>query len=154
VVLFGQLFKHGLPVLLLSHSEGRCGEVDDGTSALPGQLRHRIGMIATATPEVGIVPDILANGYPQPLRTQLQDLSLSCRLKVAILVEDVVCGKQALLECPLHFSMPQQGGAVEERPAHRAGIGLGQAHQDRWQIPCLCSQAAQAGPATIYKIRV
>ncbi len=62
VVLFSQLCKPGLPVLLLSHSKGRRREVDDGTGPRLRQLLHRIGMIATATPEIEIVPDILAYG--------------------------------------------------------------------------------------------
>ena len=105
---------------------------------------YRIGVIAAAAPEVGIIPDILADGYAQLLLIQHQDLGLPRRLEVTILVEDIIGGQQGLFECPLHPSLAQQGGAVEEGAAHRAGIGLGQPHQNRREISSSCGQMAQA----------
>ena len=153
-VLFRQVSQHGLAVFLLAGGEGRGGEVDDSLGSRRHQLLHGIGVVATAFPKVAIVPDILADGDAEDSISQLQDLRLCRRLKVAVLVKYIVSGKQRLFKGPLHPAITKKGGRVEERTAHLTRIGLGQAHQKRREIGKLFGQVAQDGPTALYKIGI
>ena len=108
-VLFGEVRQHGLAVFLLAGGEGRSGEVDNGLGSRRHQLLHRIGVVATMLPKVAIVPDILADGDAEDRVLELQDLRLCRRLKVAVLVKDIVSGKQRLFKGPLHPALAQAG---------------------------------------------
>ena len=59
-------------------------------------------MVAPALPEIAVVPDILADGDAKDGAFEAQDLGLRGRLKIAVLIEDVVGGQQCLAKGSLH----------------------------------------------------
>ena len=70
------------------------------------QQRHGIDVIKRARPEIFVVPCVFANGK-RDAPARRGGATGACRGKVALLVEDVVIGKQ-------HFGLHECGLAVTD----------------------------------------
>jgi hypothetical protein len=81
-------------------------------------------------------------------------LRLSRRLKVAVLIKDIVGGKERLFKSLLHPPPAKKRSRVKKWTANIIPIGLGEAHQYGWQVGKLPGQVMQSGPAALYKICV
>jgi hypothetical protein len=105
-------------------------------------------VIAPATPEVAIVPDVLADRHAEALVAQRQNLRPSGGLKVAVLVEHVVGGQQGLVKHLPHAATGQQRRGVVERSPFNAGIGLGQTDEQRRALDQLARKILADRPAS------
>ena len=77
--------------------ERRRREIDVQRRVLAHQLFHGIDGVEAARPEVLVVPGVLADGDGEANAVELDHLLRAGRRKVALLVEDVVKGQEALV---------------------------------------------------------
>ena len=100
--------------------EGRGRQVDVDGGVLAHQLFQRIEGVEAARPEILIVPRILADGDGEPQTIELDDLLPARGQKVALFVEYVVEGQQALVLFEQDLASVEEDGGVDGR---LAGIG-------------------------------
>ena len=106
--------------------EGRGGEVDVHGGMLAHQLFHGIDGVEAARPEVLVVPGVLADGDGQAHAVQFDHLLGAGGRKVALLVEDIVEGQQALVLLEQQLAA-DRAGRRHSRPACRARPSAGRA---------------------------
>ena len=85
------------------------------------QRLDRIGAVEAARPEVGVVPDVLADREPQQRPAERHRRHLGRGLEVAPLVEHVVGRQQRLARRRRDPAAVDQRGAVGDGPSGRAG---------------------------------
>ena len=95
--------------------KGRRGEVDEHCGLLAHQLFNRIDRVQAARPEVLVIPGVLADGDGQPEAVQLDHLLRLRRGKVALFVEDIVEGQQALVLFEKQAAAVEKNGGVNGR---------------------------------------
>ena len=79
---------------------------------LAHELFDGIDRIQAPRPEVLVVPGVFADGDGQPYAVQLHHLLLLGALKVALFVEDVVEGQEALVLLEQQQAVIEQDGGV------------------------------------------
>ncbi len=90
---------------------------------LAHQLFHGIDRVEPARPEVLVVPGVLADGDGQANAVEFDHFLRAGGRKVALLVEDVVKGQQALVLLEQQTAAVEEDGGIE-RPActHRRDL--------------------------------
>ena len=120
--------EHAPPLLRLAHVPRRCGEVHEAARARLDQLAHGVRGI----PDL-VYPDVLAHGEPERLAALAQAHRLAARggLEPALLVEDVVGGKQRLRAHRAALAAGEQHGGVHQALRALALRGQHGAERDR-----------------------
>ena len=123
--------QHARAQMALFDGEGRGREVEDDLRAGAHQGLDRIGAVEPRRPEIGVVPDVLADGDPQGSPAERDGRDLGGRIEVAPLVEHVVRRQERLADDVRHpTAVDQRGAVVEPVPVGRLAP-LGEPHQRR-----------------------
>ena len=112
----------------LTVPEGRRGEIDVHRGLLAHQLLHGIDAVEPPRPEILVVPGIFADGDGEARAVQLDHVLRPGRRKVALLVEYVVEGQQALVLLDDQPAAVEQHGGVD---GGLAGVALGRERHAR-----------------------
>ncbi len=120
--------QHARAQVPLLDGVGRGGDVDQDLGALGHQLLDGIFPVQPLRPEVGVVPDVLADRDAEAAAAQFDAGDVGGRLEIPPLVEHVVGGQQRLAVQRHHAALVQQRRAVGDastgaRLPRRDGFG-------------------------------
>jgi hypothetical protein len=99
--------------------------------ALLHEFVHGVGAVAALGPEVGVVPDVLADGEGDLLAAEFDGRDFLGGLEVAVLVEDVVGRQERLHHAMRDLAALDDGGGVVERAAGARGVAVDVAGDER-----------------------
>jgi hypothetical protein len=99
----------------LPRSQGEA-EIFTITSA-PSATSSCTGAVAALGPEIGVVPDILADGEGDFSAEDFDGRDFFRRFEIAVLVEDVVSGQETFRDALNDFAAMQNGRGVAQRAA-------------------------------------
>ena len=97
-------------------------EIEDDFRAPGDQLPDWIAPVKPFRPEILVVPDVLANRDAEFVSVELKRRDGLGRLKITVLVENVVGRQQAFVRAPDDFPISQNGGGVAQRASGPLGI--------------------------------
>src|ERR1035441_2118894 len=124
--------QHPAPQARLAFRERRRGDHDHERRAALDQRFPRVVVIqAPLSPEVLVIPEVLADGQPQPFPAERQDDAAVARLEPAPFVENVVRRQERLLREDPHAAALEQGGDVVERLADAAPVRHERSDEER-----------------------
>jgi len=103
---------------------GTRGKVQDQVAAGGREGLDRVGAtVEQARADRGMIPDVLADRQADATSFKFHDSGLGGGLKIAVLVKDVVRGKQGLARHGQDLSLLAEGRRVQERAAKAGLIG-------------------------------
>ncbi len=127
----GHALEHGEPGRFLAALPGRGGDVHHERRAHADEIVDGVGAITSLGPEIGIVPDVLANRHGDLLAAQIDRRDFLGRLEIAVLIENVV-GRQERLHDPVkNFPVLNHRRGVAQRAARAVGIAVDVAGNER-----------------------
>ncbi len=123
--------QHGEPGRLLAAFPGRGGDVDDERRAGVDEFVDGIVPVTTLGPEIGVVPDVLADGQRDFLSRDFDWGNFLRRIEVTVLVEDVVGRQERLHHAMDDLSVLEDGGGVAQAAPGPERIAVDVASNER-----------------------